>query len=176
MTLNIFCQKIENLHNWMDNLWQKKVENIVAKGEIACFVSSFVTMFSKSCLLQRCLYEGKGYTIVMSLDTFPPFLFKVEKCRKYQVIIIITFTAAVNWISLSTIVFSMFKMNVHKGAKCFYACSTLSHIQQICSSQLWNYLGKNTDNHSKCRYNPFPDSTILQQTTEHILSKIGKSL
>ena len=36
-TLNVFCQNIENLHNWMDNLWQK-VEHIVAKGEIACFV------------------------------------------------------------------------------------------------------------------------------------------
>ena len=22
-TLNVFCQNIENLHNWMDNLWQK---------------------------------------------------------------------------------------------------------------------------------------------------------
>ena len=33
-TLNVFCQNIENLHNWMDYLWQK-VENIVAKGEIA---------------------------------------------------------------------------------------------------------------------------------------------
>ena len=38
----------------MDNPWQK-VENIVAKGEIArfCAISSFVTMVSKSCLLQR---------------------------------------------------------------------------------------------------------------------------
>ena len=35
-TLNIFCQKMENLYNWMDNLWLK-VENIVAKGEIVCF-------------------------------------------------------------------------------------------------------------------------------------------
>ena len=33
---NIFCQKNENLYNWMDNLWHK-VENIVAKGEIARF-------------------------------------------------------------------------------------------------------------------------------------------
>ena len=32
-TLNIFCQKIENLYNWMDNLW-RKVENIVSKGEL----------------------------------------------------------------------------------------------------------------------------------------------
>ena len=30
-TSNIFCQKIENLYNWMDNLWQQ-VENIVAKA------------------------------------------------------------------------------------------------------------------------------------------------
>ena len=38
----------------MDNLGLK-VENIVAKEEIACFeaISSFVTMFSKSHLLQR---------------------------------------------------------------------------------------------------------------------------
>ena len=35
-TLNIFCQNIENLYNRMDNLWLK-VENIVAKGEIARF-------------------------------------------------------------------------------------------------------------------------------------------
>ena len=35
-TLNIFCQKIENLYNWMNNLWLK-VENIVAKDEIARF-------------------------------------------------------------------------------------------------------------------------------------------
>ena len=47
MTLNIFCQKTENLYNWIDNLWLK-VENNVAKGEIL-----FVTMFLKSRLLQR---------------------------------------------------------------------------------------------------------------------------
>ena len=35
-TFNIFCHKIENLYNWMDNLWPK-VENIVTKGEIARF-------------------------------------------------------------------------------------------------------------------------------------------
>ena len=40
-TLNIFCQKIENLYNWMDNLWLK-VENIAAKGEIACFEQYFL--------------------------------------------------------------------------------------------------------------------------------------
>ena len=40
-TLNIFCQNMENLYNWMDNLWLK-VENIVAKGEIAHFVQLHV--------------------------------------------------------------------------------------------------------------------------------------
>ena len=32
--LRIICQKIENLYNWMANLWLK-VENIVAKEKIA---------------------------------------------------------------------------------------------------------------------------------------------
>ena len=32
-TLNIFCQKIENLYNWMDNLWLK-VENILPKEKL----------------------------------------------------------------------------------------------------------------------------------------------
>ena len=32
--LNIFCQKMKNLYNWIDNLWLK-VENIVSNGEIA---------------------------------------------------------------------------------------------------------------------------------------------
>ena len=41
-TLNIFCQKIEKLYNWMDNLWLK-VENIVAKGEMSSFVTMFLT-------------------------------------------------------------------------------------------------------------------------------------
>ena len=36
MTLNIFCQNMENLYNLMDNL-SLKVENTVAKGEIARF-------------------------------------------------------------------------------------------------------------------------------------------
>ena len=51
-TWNIFCPKIENLYNWMDNWWLK-VGNIVAKGEIARFEQFLllVTMFSKSRLL-----------------------------------------------------------------------------------------------------------------------------
>ena len=36
MTLNIFCPKMENLYNWIDNLWLK-VENIVTKEENARF-------------------------------------------------------------------------------------------------------------------------------------------
>ena len=47
-TLNIYCPKIENLYNWMDNLWLK-VGNIVALGAIA----SFVTMFPKCHLPER---------------------------------------------------------------------------------------------------------------------------
>ena len=67
-TLNIFCQNIENLHNWMDNLWQK-VENIVAKGEIASFVQFLLLsliVFSKRRLLQRrqkASIWGKGLTL-----------------------------------------------------------------------------------------------------------------
>ena len=50
-TLNIFCQKIQNLYNWMDNLWWK-TENIVAKWEIARFEQFLLlSLFSKSCLL-----------------------------------------------------------------------------------------------------------------------------
>ena len=44
-TLNKFYQKIENLYNWMDNLWHK-AENIVSKGEIACF-EQFLLVFKK---------------------------------------------------------------------------------------------------------------------------------
>ena len=52
-TLNIFCQKIENL--LMDNQ-RLKVENILSKGEIACFKQFLLLtlyMFSKSRLLKR---------------------------------------------------------------------------------------------------------------------------
>ena len=58
-TLNIFCPIIENLYNWMDNLWLKVI-NIVAKGEI--------DRFEQFLLLSQCfqkavgerLYEGKS--------------------------------------------------------------------------------------------------------------------
>ena len=63
-TLNIFCQNIENLYKWMDNLWLK-VENIVAKGEIACFEQFLLLSlrFQKAVCcrgVRKCLYEGKG--------------------------------------------------------------------------------------------------------------------
>ena len=63
-TLNIFCQKIENLFNWMDNLWLK-VENIVTKGEIARFVQFLLLLlcFQKAVCcrgVRKRLYEGKG--------------------------------------------------------------------------------------------------------------------
>ena len=71
-TLNIFCQIIENLYNWMDNLWLK-VENIVAKGEIAHF-ERFIFLslcFTKSRLLQRrqkASIWGKGFKL-LTFDT-----------------------------------------------------------------------------------------------------------
>ena len=45
---------MENLFNWMNNLWLK-VENILAIGDIARFVQFLLlfTMFSKGLLLQR---------------------------------------------------------------------------------------------------------------------------
>ena len=63
-TLNVFCQNIENLRSWMDNLWQK-VENIVAKGEIARFVQFLLLTlcFQKAICwrgVRKRLYEGKG--------------------------------------------------------------------------------------------------------------------
>ena len=62
--LNIFCQKIENLYNWMNNLcW--KVENILAKGEMARFEQFLLLSlcFQKAfCCrgVRKRLYEGKG--------------------------------------------------------------------------------------------------------------------
>ena len=63
-TLNIFCQKIENLYNWMDKLWLK-VENIVAKGEIARFEQFLLLSlcFQKAVCckgVKKHLYEEKG--------------------------------------------------------------------------------------------------------------------
>ena len=67
-----FVKKIENLYNWMDNLWLK-VENIVAKGRNCLFwaISSLVTLLSKSYLLQTaaeaskcvCMFERVNFHI-----------------------------------------------------------------------------------------------------------------
>ena len=63
-TLNIFCQNIKNLYNWMDNLWLK-VENIVSKGEIARFEQFLLLSlcFQKAVCcrgVKKRLYVGKG--------------------------------------------------------------------------------------------------------------------
>ena len=62
-TLNIFCQKIEKLYNWMDNLWLK-VENIVSKGEIARFEQFLLLSlcFPKAfcCRHQKASIWGRG--------------------------------------------------------------------------------------------------------------------
>ena len=66
-TLNVFCQNIENLHNWMVNLWQKVKKHCGKRRNCTfCAISSFVTMFSKRRLLQRCQKAsiwGKGLII-----------------------------------------------------------------------------------------------------------------
>ena len=63
MTLNIFCQKMKNLYNWMDK-WLK-VENIVAKGEIARFEQFLLLSlcFQKAVCckgVRKRLHKGKG--------------------------------------------------------------------------------------------------------------------
>ena len=63
-TLNEFCQIMENLNNWMDNLWQK-VENMLANGEIARSVQFLLLSlcFQKAVCcrgVRKRLYEGKG--------------------------------------------------------------------------------------------------------------------
>ena len=63
-TLNIFCQTIENFFYWMDDPWLK-VENIVAKGEIARIEQFLLLLlcFQKAVCcrgVRKRLYEGKG--------------------------------------------------------------------------------------------------------------------
>ena len=84
-TLNIFCQKIENLYNWMDNLWLK-VENILAKGEIALFVQFLLLSlcFSKIRLLQRrqkASIWGKGLRPIRIRQLNYWFINVQVKCR-----------------------------------------------------------------------------------------------
>ena len=73
-TLNVFCQNIENLYNWMDNLWPK-VKNIVAKGEIARFVQFLLLSlcFKKAVCsrgVRKRLYEEKVYLMKNKLSSF----------------------------------------------------------------------------------------------------------
>ena len=88
-TLNIFCQKIENLYNWMDNLWLK-VENIVAKGEIACFEQFFLLSlcFQKAVCcrgVRKHLYEGKSLSIYyFSTYRHVPRLSRMTICLKVE--------------------------------------------------------------------------------------------
>ena len=62
-TFNIFCQKIEDLYNCMDNL-RLKVENIVANGEIAHFEQFLLLSlcFQKAVCcrgIRKRLYQGR---------------------------------------------------------------------------------------------------------------------
>ena len=63
-TLNVFCQNIENLHNWMDNLW-RKAENIVAKGEIALHIFKCLQsiIFCNNC---RVFWSSPTYISLMT--------------------------------------------------------------------------------------------------------------
>ena len=68
-TLNIFCQRIEDLYNCMDNLWLK-VENIVAKGEIARFEKFLLLLLcfqNAVCCrgVRKRLYDEKGEHVEM---------------------------------------------------------------------------------------------------------------
>ena len=66
-TLNIFCQNIENRHNWMDNLWQK-VEHIVAKARFVQFLLLSLCFQKTVCCrgVKKRLYEGKGLKEILT--------------------------------------------------------------------------------------------------------------
>ena len=73
---SIFCQKIENLYNWMDNLWLKEGKHCGKRRNCLFWaISSFVSMLSKSRLLQRhqkASIWGKGLTLYWNLTSnFP---------------------------------------------------------------------------------------------------------
>ena len=66
-TLNIFCQKIKNI---MDNLWLSGKHCGKRRYCLFWSISSVVTMFSKSCLLQRrqrASIWGKGLITSLNL-------------------------------------------------------------------------------------------------------------
>ena len=81
--LNIFCQEMENLYNWMNNLWLK-VENIVAIEEIARFEQFllFSLCFQKAVCCRgarKRLYEGKG--LCLQLQSIISFIY-LPRCYK----------------------------------------------------------------------------------------------
>ena len=72
-TLNIFSQKIENLYNWMDILWLK-VENIVAKGEIAYFEQFLLlSLCFQKAVCCRIVVWGKVLTGIITNVLFHSF-------------------------------------------------------------------------------------------------------
>ena len=87
--LNIFCWNIENLYNWMDNLWLK-VENIVSKGEIARFEQfPFLSLcFQKAVCcrgVRKRLYEGK--CLIFTIIKAPSSCYKYleNKCWIWRI-------------------------------------------------------------------------------------------
>ena len=80
-TLNLFCQKKENLYNLLDNLWLK-VENIVSKGEIAHFEQFLLLSpcFQKAVCcrgVRNRLYEGKGLTFYKNTTNLQQISLKI---------------------------------------------------------------------------------------------------
>ena len=86
-TLNIFYQKIENLFNWMDNLWLK-LENIVAKGEIAHFEQFLLLSlcFKKPSAAGASIW-GKGLNSTWNLCFHIFNCYNLFKADKYENII-----------------------------------------------------------------------------------------
>ena len=81
-TLKIFCQKIENLYNWMDNLWLK-VKNIVAKGEIARFQEFFLlSLCFQKAVYCRGVRWGKRYSW-SSFSIIPQWSVHLTMCSLY---------------------------------------------------------------------------------------------
>ena len=81
-TLDIFCQQIENLYNWMDINLRQIVENIVAKGEIARSEQFLLLslLFSNSRLLQASqnIYIRERVNWISRAITLILFLFLKE--------------------------------------------------------------------------------------------------
>ena len=91
-------------------------------------------------------------------DNFQKHCGKRKKCSWcFQVISII----AVSFIEIFHIFAQMFFSVVYCHFVIMKKRVNLSHIQQICSRRLWNYV----ENHSKCRYDPC-------KKVENIMAKV----